>query len=164
MPDTTILYADETFVLANAGALMVSVWWDAPRPDQIHVVARKGRPVDEANDRRTGLAQFIVAGTPRFSSETRDAVTELYRAKIFRLGTAHIIEVGGLKGAATRAFLNTVTLLGRGADRVKVFSDPGEGAEWMAGRLNYTSESTGVIWGGDDVMKVRADAEAARQA
>ncbi len=163
MPDTAILHADDTFVLANAGSLMVAVWFDAPRPEQIHVVARESKPIDARNARRTALAQFIVAGTPRFSSETRDAVTELYRAKIFRLGTAHIIEVGGLKGAATRAFLNTVTLLGRGADRVKVFSDPAEGSTWMAGRLNYDRERTGVEWTGDAVMGVRDAAMAARK-
>jgi len=161
-PATNIVYADDTLVLANAGALVVSVWWDAPRPEQIHVVAREGRPIDARNDRRTAFAQFIVAGTPRFSSETREAVTEIYKSKIFRLGTAHVIEVAGLRGAATRAFLNTVTLLGRGSDRVKVFSSPDEGCAWVAGRLNYVAESTGEQWTGDDVMGVRSAAIAAR--
>src|SRR5206468_3120962 len=81
------------------------------------------------------LANVIVAGTPRFSDDVRSEGIAIARHRTFRRGSCHLILVGGLGGAAVRAFMSMVLLvgmkaLGKGAARTKVFGEIGAAATW----------------------------------
>lgn len=154
MSEVDVLYFDETYVLATAGRLMVTCYWDAPNVEQILKITEFGVPWDEANANQTAFAQFIVDGTPRFSNEVRDAAAGIAKSRIFRLGTANIVEVGGLRGAATRAFLSTVTLLSgsKYRSRNKVFGDPEPAATWLAETLEAAEPGA---WPTERVLAIR---------
>lgn len=150
-----VLFHDDTFVLGVSGRLMVTAYWDAPHVSQILKITELAIPWNQEHERRTAFMQFIIEGTPRFSSEVRDAAAEISRSRLFRLGTASVVEVGGLRGAATRAFLSTVTLLGRGTKRVQVFADPREASTWMHGKLDAHEPDT---WTVERLLSLRAAA------
>lgn len=155
-----VLFRDDTFVLGVSGRLMVTAYWDAPHVSQILKITELGVPWNREHEGYTAFMQFIIEGTPRFSSEVRDAAAEISRSKLFRVGTANVVEVGGLRGAATRAFLSTVTLLGRGSTRVQVFADPGEAASWMAPRLDERDPGA---WTVDGILELRESALRGRE-
>ena len=154
MSDVDVLYHDDTYVLATAGRLMVTCYWDAPNVHQIEKITEFGVPWDAAHDNKTAFAQFIVDGTPRFSTEVRDAAAAIGKSRIFRLGTANVVEVGGLRGSATRAFLSTVTLLSgkKYRSRNKVYADPSEAATWLAEILDAADPGA---WSTERVEAVR---------
>ena len=84
-----------------------------------------------------------------FTSDVR-AVAERITRDHYGLGIAHCIELGGLQGAAVRAFLAGLLLLRRGKP-MKVFSDPSEASAWIASQLARSEGS----WTGSRVMAIR---------
>lgn len=88
-------------------------------------------------DKKTAFTQFVLEGTPIFTAEVR-AIAERITRDYYGLGIAHCIEMRGLKGSATRAFLGGLLLIrgGRGEKPMKVFGDPQESSAWLADRLS----------------------------
>jgi hypothetical protein len=109
---------------------------------------------------RTAFAQFIVDGTPRFATEVRDAAAGIAKSKMFRLGTANVVEVGGLRGSATRAFLSTISLLSRSSYPYKVYAKPEDAATWLAELLDGEDPDA---WSVERVLSIREAALAGRR-
>ena len=100
----------------------------------------------------TAYIQFVLEGTPIFTSEVR-VVAERLTRDYFGLGVAHCIETTGLKGAGTRAFLGGLLLIrgGRGEKPMKVFADPQVASAWLAARLPADEAA----WTADRVRAIR---------
>ncbi len=153
----TILHADSTLVVAESENLLLAVWWDAPTATQMDVVARAARAMERRATAGSAFAQFVITGTPRFSSDVRRKAQEM-SGKHSDLGVAHVIEVGGLAGAAARAFLSALILIARDDTPVRVFSVPEEGAQWLASWLGGATAG----WSAERILEVRVSAIAAR--
>ena len=97
MSEPAVIHTDETFVLVRTGALLCAMWWDAPRPDQIKRISDAGREMERELGRPGAFAQFIVDGTPRFSTDARDEAAKISAEALFGIGSAHIIELAGIK-------------------------------------------------------------------
>lgn len=143
-------YEDATLRVWTQRELLVASWFDAPTITQMREVGRAGRALGAASPRGAALANVIVGGVPRFTDDVRDEAIRIARDRTFRRGSCHLILAGGLGGAATRAFMSMVLLvgmkaLGKGAARTKVFGEIGAAAAW-------TSELLGGEWSSMEVF------------
>lgn len=152
-----IVHRDETLVIARDGRLLMPLWWNAPTLSQMQTIAEIAARMDREGGAQTAYAQFVLAGTPIFSSEVRQIAETLTRNH-FTLGIAHVIEIGGLTGAATRAFLGGLLLIGRDRKPMKVFGDIPSAATWIAERTSAAEDG----WTAERVIEVRLAAEQAR--
>lgn len=159
MDGLEIRYDDPTLRVAVIHNLTVAQWRDAPTLGQMRALDR----IDVAKRRLvTGGVAFlnvIVEGVPRFTDEVREEAARQTAGRSGRdLAAAHLVLIGGLTGAAVRAFLSTVFLLGRPKFPTKVFSDVAECARWLAPLI---SEAGGRQWTSDQIVElVRAVREA----
>ena len=97
---------------------------------------------------RTCLLQAIVRGTPRFAEQVREEGAKMVRGSAkCTAASAHIIELDGLAGVASRAFISTLLLVGRSRAPTKVFKDVNEAAPWFVAQL----AATGTAWTVADV-------------
>jgi hypothetical protein len=80
----------------------------------------------------------VVRGTPSFPDQVREEGRRLIETTHGWGGvTSHIIEVEGFAGTATRMFLSTMLLMGRGrASNQRVFARAPEGCAWLANVLS----------------------------
>ncbi|HVY49139.1 MAG TPA: hypothetical protein VHB21_24785 [Minicystis sp.] len=141
MGKARIHHEDPTLRLASDRGVLVATWFDAPTADQMRVIARAGRELGHGYPSGIGFANVVVRGNPRFDDEVRAEAIEIARERIFRRGSCHIVLVEGLAGAATRAFLSMVLLVGkrsRGPDAAptKVFGDCETAARWFVPMLD----------------------------
>ena len=134
-----LIHSDSTLVVARSDDLLMAVWWDAPTVAQMDVIgnalallARRGRGP-------TAFVQYVIAGTPRFSSDVRQKAQDLTRAGNAK-ATAHVIEIQGMAGSAARAFLSALMLVTQRDKRVRVFSTPQEAAVWLTDELGGSDE------------------------
>lgn len=149
-----IVHQDATFRIGVARNLMINAWADAPSLEQLRAFGRSARALSREHAGRTALLNVVLGGTPRFPEAVRDEAVKLTRdSGLGRLGVAHLILVGGLAGAATRAFLSTVVLLGRPRVPNKVFGDSRASAEWLAGVLT----TGGAAWTADEILALQAE-------
>mgnify|MGYP001601178916 CR=1 FL=1 len=137
MSSTIHVYQDETLRLWSRRELLVAAWFDAPNAEQMREVGRAGRALAAQHVEGSALANVIVSGLPRFSDPVREEGIRIARERTFRRGSCHVILAGGLAGAAARAFMSMVLLvgtraIGKGAARAKVFGEVFEASEWMA--------------------------------
>ncbi|MFK7984779.1 MAG: hypothetical protein AB8I08_02035 [Sandaracinaceae bacterium] len=152
-----VLHADASLVLGQSGPLMIAVWWDAPSAAQMDVIGRASARILREWGSQRGFAQFVLAGTPRFSAEVRKKAneqTKLYAGQ----ATAHVVEVGGLTGSATRAFLSALILLTQRDKPIKVFSAPADAALWLAEKLGGAPQR----WSARRILTLRDQAVSAR--
>ena len=135
------VHADTTFRIFRSRNIQLNVWKDAPRSEHMREFRRIGAVHNRRHPQGSGLINMILSGTPSFSSEVRDETVKLMKeTSMFRLGTAHVVLVGGLSGTSVRAFLSTVMLLGRPPLPNKVFGDMNSAAGWLAPRLAESAE------------------------
>lgn len=144
-------FMDESLGLATDGPLLVACWWDAPTPEQMREVSVLSAKRDRRLAGQTAYAQFVLAGTPKFGREVREIAERITRDH-YALGIAHCIEMDGLTGAATRAFLGGLLLIRRGTKPMKVFAKSAEASDWIAGHLKTASEEA---WTGARVLALR---------
>ncbi|MEP7125764.1 MAG: hypothetical protein ABJE95_32840 [Byssovorax sp.] len=141
MAEPAILHTDAILRILTSRNLQVNVWSNAPTVEQIHIFSRAGASLARRNPRGTGLLNLMLRGTPSFSQEVRDETVKLMKQEVFRLGTAHVILLGGLTGAAVRAFMSTVMLLARPGVPNKVFGEAETAATWLAPLLTQGAEA-----------------------
>ncbi|HBQ14816.1 MAG TPA: hypothetical protein DEF51_28035 [Myxococcales bacterium] len=159
-PAIEVLHRDPTLVICARGPLMVANWWEAPSEAQMRLLQGLADARESRFPGGTAYAQFVLAGTPSFSPDVRKRAEEL-TTQHFSLGIAHVIEMGGLAGAAVRAFLGGLLLLTRGSKPMKVFAESAPAADWMARCLRMGGEPG---WSTDDVLALRERAARERPA
>jgi hypothetical protein len=139
MAHVEIVHSDPILRMGVSGNLIVTAWCDAPRVSQVRAMSRALLGVSNRYKQAFGMLNTIVSGTPRFSDDVRQELVKIMRdERLQGRGAAHVIVLGGLAGAASRAFLSTVFLLGRSSSPNRVFSEPREGAAWLVDRLAGT--------------------------
>ncbi len=143
-----IVYEDATSRQVYVRNMHLAIWYDAPTVEQMYEWGRRAEAIRKRNPEGTGLMNLVVSGTPRFSSEVRQAVKDHTERGVHNVGAAHVILVRGLLASAVRGFLGTAMLLGRPKNPTKVFADVAPAAEWMAG----CAEATGAErWASDEL-------------
>lgn len=145
-----LLHRDPTLVLVCSGHLLVAVWWNAPTAAQMDVIADASKKLEAELAGPAAYAQFVITGTPKFTSEVRQKAEALTRDH-YGLGIAHVIEVGGLVGAATRAFLSALLLVAQNDKPIRVFPRGQDGASWIADKLGGEAQG----WTPERVLEVR---------
>lgn len=145
-------YSDDTLSIGTDGVLLVACWWNAPTKEQMLEIDRISLEREERLNQKTAYAQFVLEGTPVFSAEVR-AIAERLTRDYYSIGIAHCIELTGLKGAATRAFLGGLLLIrgGRGEKPMKVFADPHQASRWLAKRLTPSDRT----WNASRILALR---------
>jgi hypothetical protein len=134
------VHEDPTLRIATSRNVLVAVWTDAPTADQMRALERSGRKLGRAH-RGTALVNVIVRGTPRFSTEVREAVVRLARdGELMSLARAHVILAPGLVGAAARAFISTTLFLARVPAPTKVLGSLETAAAWLVEPLSRGAE------------------------
>lgn len=131
-----IEYSDDTLCVGADGALLALCWWNAPTKEQMLTVDRISAEREKRLKGKTAYVQFVLEGTPVFTAEVR-AIAERITRDYYGVGIAHCIELPGLKGSATRAFLGGLLLIrgARGEKPMKVFGDPAAASKWLSGHL-----------------------------
>ncbi|MEM9188035.1 MAG: hypothetical protein AAGF12_02575 [Myxococcota bacterium] len=132
-----ILYQDQRLQICVQRNMFAAGWFGMPELRHMHEVERCYEDLRSEWPDGVGFANVIVGGVPNFSREVReDAARQTAKGDEQDLATAHLILVDGLAGAAVRAFLSTMLLVGRSTVPNRVFSDCGVAAGWVAGLLN----------------------------
>lgn len=134
--------------MVTARNLFVAVWSDAPTVKQMQAMARAAAAHRRAHPRGAALLNVVRGGTPSFDNAVRDEARRLTSDGHFDVGVAHVVLLGGLVGAAVRAFLSTIVLLGRPKEPTQVFGDANAAIGWLASRFANGGER----WTRDDVQ------------
>jgi hypothetical protein len=136
-------YEDATCRLTIAGNVLAATWFDAPTVEQMREFRNVSVAMQKDHASGTAMVNLVCDGTPRFQPGVRDEAAKLMKAKIHKLGAAHVVLVDGLRGSATRAFLTTAILLGRPRAPSRVFPMVAPAVEqlheWLhAGAVKWT--------------------------
>src|SRR5258706_14114320 len=131
----SVVHEEPILRVVTCGNLFIAAWSDAPTAAQMKTVFRHAQALKQRHPLGTAMANLIVRGTPRFSSDVREEAAATTRAALHNLGAADLVLVGGLAGAAVRAFLGTAILLGRAKNPTRVFSSADDASRWLAGQL-----------------------------
>lgn len=141
MSNAETLYTDATLLMAAHRNLLIVAWTNAPNAEQLRECGRLGRVLGRKYPNGVGMLDLLISGTAKFSNEVRDEALKLNRdPKLFRLGVADTLLVTGLVGVAVRAFLSTVTLLGRPLVPTRMFGSVADSAAWLAPKLSLGGE------------------------
>jgi len=125
-------YEDPVIRIVTHENLVAAGWFDAPSMDQMRALDRALTSMRRRH-KKLAFVNVIVEGTPRFSKEVSDEASRQTQAGDGTdLASVHLILVGGLVGAAVRAFMGTVILVSRPKSPTKVMSDPKEAARFLA--------------------------------
>lgn len=135
-------YHDDVLVMLAQRNVLALAWYDAPRGGHLLEVLRAVQDIHRKTGHATHLLDVVVRGTPRFPEQVRKEGGRLVRESAPIGGiTAHIIEVEGLAGTATRVFLSTMLLLGRGkGSSMRVFAEHREACAWLADTVSRPGE------------------------
>jgi hypothetical protein len=158
MRRTEIVHENARLRLGVCDGLVVGAWYAAPEVVDVRAMLRASTAV--AARRPGGMAHVNivvggarVAGTPRLTDDVRGELVRILRDPRARAqGVAHSIELEGLAGAATRAFVSTVLLLARTETPHKVFGDRLSAAAWVVPFLAQGGEA----WSVDEVLQAAA--------
>jgi hypothetical protein len=102
-----------------------------------------------------GVFNVVAAGTPNFKDEVRSEMAKIVADPGLQgHGAAHAVLLDGFAGIATKAFMSTLFLIGRGTKSNKVFGDLRSAAAWLAPRLSAGKEqwTAGDILAADDAL------------
>ncbi|MEZ4298611.1 MAG: hypothetical protein R3B70_26905 [Polyangiaceae bacterium] len=136
-----ILHEDATTRVLSRRNLVVTVWSSAPTAAQFRIFSRVSERFVKARPAGTALLSVALRGVPNFSESAREEVVQMVKNRsLYTLGTAHLILVPGLAGAAVRAFLSTVTLIARPAAPTRSFGEKNAAVTWLHGQLRRGPE------------------------
>ena len=101
---------------------------------------------DTLNGRKQVFVNVVEGGIPNFTDEVRkEAVRHAQRSAPWRLATAHIVLIPGMRGVAVRSFMSTMLLLGKPPVPTRVFNDMTQAAQWLAAALADDSTWTSAL-------------------
>ncbi|MFW6067895.1 MAG: hypothetical protein ACOC97_06130 [Myxococcota bacterium] len=130
------LYEDDTLRVVVEGNMAVAVWTGAPSVDQLRRLHGGLNVLRSENPDGGAFMNVVVGGTPRFSNEVREEAARITQdTGPTDRGTAHVVLIEGMAGAAVRAFIGTMTLMGRPKIPTKTFGDLTSAADWLLARL-----------------------------
>lgn len=131
-------YQDDVLVMIAQRNVLALAWYDAPRGGHLLEVLRVLQDMHRSTGHTPHLLDVVIRGTPRFPEQVREEGGRLVRETAPLGGlTAHVIEVEGLAGTATRVFLSTMLLLGRGKSAsMRVFGEHREACAWLADTIS----------------------------
>jgi hypothetical protein len=159
MATVEIVHADATLRIGVCRNLFVLAWTGPPEAPHLRVMAKALQALAAKHDNDMAVLDVIVSGRPLFTDEVRDGLVRVLRdPRTQGRASAHVIEIGGLAGVTTRAFLSTAFLLARSPSPNKVFGDVASGAAWLAPILSKGSQA----WSAAE-MVAAADAIAQRK-
>jgi hypothetical protein len=145
MPRTEKVHEDATLRMGRLKNLLVFAWFGPPEVVHVRALGRELQALSTRYRGEIAALDLLVSGTPSFKDEARDELVRLLRdPRKEGRGAAHVVEVGGLAGAAVRAFLSTVLLLARPARPNKVFADITPAATWLLPHLWRAGEAWSV--------------------
>ncbi len=132
-----LLHHDRVLVMRARRNLLALAWHDAPWPGHLPAVQREIEELHRAHG-KYGLLNVVLSGTPIFVDQVREEGRRLVEATRLLGGvTAHVMVVDGFAGTATRMFLSTMLLMGRGrAAGQRVFSESLEACSWLSEALS----------------------------
>jgi len=126
-----VVHQRSDYKLVTCQNLEIAVWQSAPRAGQLRALEATGATLRRRYEGGIGLLNVIEGGgLPDFSDEVRQQAVKLTAGTLYVVA-AHLVLVGGMVGAATRAFLSTITLLGRPRAPTRTFDDPAHALAWM---------------------------------
>lgn len=153
---------DDVLVMFSRRNLLALAWYDAPRAGHFVAVQRVVEELHRVHG-KYGLLNVAVRGTPSFPEPVREEGRRLIEASAGWGGvTAHVVEVEGFAGTATRMFLSTMLLLGRGraADQ-RVFAQHPEACTWLAPMLSRGQDGAPAqVWSGAELERVYGELRA----
>lgn len=127
-----VVHHDAALRITVSKNLQINVWTDAPTLAHLRLHAAQAQVMHRAHPDGTGLVNIMVRGTPKFTDGVRDEAVRLRKMPShYTLGTAHVVLVTGLAGAAVRAFMGTVILMARSPTPSKVFGDIDSAVRWF---------------------------------
>ncbi len=130
------ILVDDRAVIARIRNVGFVGWRDAPTLDHMVAWHRLARTLHKEHGAANACIDVVVRGTPRFTEDVRRAAEELARdTKAFELGLVHALLIPGMAGTAVRMFIQTVLLVGRPANPVKVVSDIPSALGWLGPRV-----------------------------
>lgn len=140
MPANRTVHEDAVLHVATRRNVTVAVWKGTPGVQHIHAFHRASEQLATSGGERL-LVSVVLRGVPKFSDGVRDELVRVMKNhQLFPLGTAHVVLLPGLAGAAVRAFLSTVRLLARRTTPAGVFGTAEEAVGWASERLRASSE------------------------
>ena len=158
-PVMRVVHHDDRLVAIQRANALLMAWYDAPQPGHMLTVLRLMRETHEQSGARIGFMQFIVRGTPAFSEQVREeGVKMVVESTAHVAASAHVLEVPGLIGVATRAFLSTLLLAGRARAPARVFRGIDDATPWFLAQLAETGTrlTTRELRGLHDALKAIA--------
>jgi hypothetical protein len=156
MAPLSIVHEDPTLRIAVVRNVLINVWRDAPNVEQMRAFGNAMRALHRARGGDGALINAVLGGTPRFSDGVRDEAVRLTRDTLLPRGVVHLILVEGLAGAAVRAFLSTIVLLGRSKVPTRVSSHPEDACAWLAPFVSVGAER----WTGAELLAAYREAAA----
>jgi hypothetical protein len=142
MNRTEILQDEAVLRLGISRNLVICAWRDAPSASDVQAMSRAITRTARKYPGDFGVYSAVLRGTPKFSDEVRAELGKVVTDPNAQgRGAAHVIVLDGFAGTATRAFLNTIFLVGRAHASNKVFADHASAAAWLAPRLSAGQES-----------------------
>jgi hypothetical protein len=130
---STVHVHDDVMVSVADRNCLATAWYNAPRPGHFKELLRQVRRMHREHGAPILHLNVILRGVPRFEDAVRQEGLELVReTEHIRGYTAHVIELGGLAGAATRMFVSTLGLMSSRRGSVRVFAEPVVACTWLA--------------------------------
>src|SRR5690349_21502219 len=109
-----IVHRDATLRLGVSGNLLLCVWTATPELAHVRAMGRAMQPLSAKYREQWGFLDVVASGVPRFTDDVRDEVVRVMRdPRLQGSGVAHVIQLSGLAGITTRAFLSTAMLIAR---------------------------------------------------
>jgi hypothetical protein len=129
------ILVDDRAVIARIRNVGFVGWRDAPTIEHMVAWHRLARTLHKEHG-ASACIDVVVRGTPRFTEDVRRSAEELARdPKAFELGMVHALLMPGMAGTAVRMFIQTVLLVGRAPNPVKVASDIPSALGWLGPRV-----------------------------
>jgi hypothetical protein len=149
------VHDDASLRLGVSRNLLIPVWLGTPEVVHMRILGRAVHGVVARYGTSFGWFNVVVSGRPVFSDAVRDELVKILKdPRHHALATAHVVMIPGLAGAAVRAFLSTVSLLGRVRWPDKTFSEPRAAAQWIAPLLDKSGREA---WSADQVLTAQAE-------
>ncbi len=132
MPDAVTFHHDAKLCCVDVGGVAFVTWYEAPQMAQLVVLRGFTHELRARYPDGYVFLSVIFRGVPTFTNEVRNEAAAITReSQAWAFATAHVVLITGFVGAAVRSFLNTMMLLSRPKQPIKVLSDLEDGIDFV---------------------------------